>query len=158
LEELATLDQVALAVTMPGMPTDLVGPLMRWTLSNDGLTSAPPTVTMRAADADEVAAVGGAEAAAPVIELFDPSAERPALGIAYRDTIPAGRTLRLRPAYASWVGTDAGVEVARSEPGDDLADPTAPGPWAAADGAPAGEVAVLLQTADRVLWAGVNDG
>src|SRR5262249_58290709 len=125
---------------------------------------AQPTVTVTAAGADELAPHNGsapqaAPATAPLIELFDPAAEEPALGLAYRDTIPPGFTLRLRPSFASWLGTGDGIEVAISmPPGEAPANPTAPGPWAAAVGAPLGAVAALLQTGDGMLWAGIHDG
>src|SRR5690606_34502330 len=38
------------------------------------------------------------------------------------------------------------------------ADPTAPGPWTAAPGLPAGPLGPLLQTSDRALWVATASG
>ena len=61
-----------------------------------------------------------------------------------------GQKLRLRPATSSWLGLDGGLARSQSAPGG---DPTAPGPWALAEGGPEGTVVALLQTRDFAVWA-----
>jgi hypothetical protein len=162
LEENAPLTAARLAVTTPGTPVDLLGPLMHWPMTNDGVAPVPATVYVQAptdAERADAAANGGsgplADVRSPLVERFDPEAREPALGLAYTGTVPPGKTLRLRPTYASWLGTGDGVLVARSEPGEAEPDPTAPGPWAPTDGAPEGTVTALLRTAEHALWAAV---
>ena len=159
IEENAPLVSEQLAVHTPSEPLDLVGPLMHWRVTNDGVAAVAATLYVQAPTEVERAAAsngsGPVEAArSPVVERFDPQGLEPAVGIAYTETIPPGKTLRLRPMYASWLGRSDGVRVARS--GE--SDPTAPGPWEAAAGAPAQQVTALLQTGEHALWATVDDG
>jgi len=66
---------------------------------------------------------------------------------------PEGETLRLRPAYSSWIAMDGGPRRCRSLPAPDLpADPTAPGPWNIPDNTPDSKTVCFHQTVDRVLW------
>ncbi len=70
-----------------------------------------------------------------------------------------GETLRLRTAYASWIGGEDGLLRALSPPGESSpANPTAPGPWQAAPGAPAGTVSALHQGRDLTVWAAMESG
>jgi hypothetical protein len=158
IEENAPLHSVQLAVQTPGEPVDLVGPLMHWRVTNDGVAAVAPTLYVQAPTEDERKAAsngsGPVEAArSPVVERFDPQGRELSVGIAYDDTIPAGKTLRLRPAYASWLGLADGILVARSDSAAGEPDPTAPGPWSGAEDAPAQEVTALLRTSEQALWA-----
>jgi len=132
-----------------GQPDALVGPLMRIDLTNDGLAPAAPTIYIQGqAPAARIDATTD-----PLLEHFDPDGDLPGLGIGYQGTLAAGQTLRLRPACQGWLGRPGTLEQARTEPsGQAPADPTVPGPWSAAAGAPA-DVRVLYQSRDRCLWA-----
>jgi hypothetical protein len=164
IEENAPLAAVRVPVTTSGAPVDLVGPLMHWAVTNDGVAPVPLTVYVQAPSDTERAAASSDgsgpldDTRAPLLERFDAAALEPAVGLAYTQTIPPGKTLRIRPAYASWLGRPDGVLVARSEPAAVPADPTAPGPWSPADGAPAGEVTALVRTSEQALWAAVAGG
>ena len=138
-----------------GEPTDMVGPLMRWSMVNDGFCAVLPTVYIQGTQpvTDEVDPTQN-----PVIELLQIDATPERLGLVYEDSIPAGQTLRLQPAYFSWIGTENGLQNARSRPDESLpADPTAPGPWADEAGVPAATITALYQSPDRVLGVGAED-
>jgi hypothetical protein len=153
--EFVPLTSQQVAVEQPGAPVEMVGPLMRWTLINDGIVAAAPTVYIQGVtpQADAIDATTD-----PLIELYaaapggSPAGRSsPRLGIAYRGTIAPGQALRLRPAYASWLARADGLARADSGPGQ-AADPSAPGPWAAVQGGPADAVRAIAQTDDRSLW------
>jgi hypothetical protein len=153
VEERAPSGAVTAAVATRGAPDAVLGPLMRWTVDQAGEAPVVPTLYVQGVEpaADRVDA-----AVDPVIELFasGDGGERVRLGVAFAGTLGAGETLRLRPAFSSWLGAASGLLRARSLPAAaTAADPTAPGPWNAAAGAPAGGVTALVQTRDRVLWA-----
>ncbi|MGZ4334888.1 MAG: hypothetical protein ACXVRJ_11540 [Gaiellaceae bacterium] len=162
VEELAPLLTVTNAVRLEGQPTDYVGPLMHWPLANDAVVPSPPTAFLQAATEAELAETDPdgeqlfAPAVAPLLELYRGGPLR--LGLAYRDTVPTGKTLRIRPAFASWVGLDKGVAGATTLPGDDDADPTAPGPWTAETKGPKAAVTSLVVTSDHTLWAAAAGG
>jgi hypothetical protein len=160
VEDLAALVTTRLPVLMPGEPDSVVGPLMHWRTQGDTLEPAPPTAYVQAPTGSERVAAAQAgvhyapAAERPVLERFDRTAAAPAVGLAFLDTVPDGATLRLRPAYASWLAREDGVHAARSEPGEDVpADPAAPGPWTREGDGPDAAVAALVQTADLILWA-----
>jgi hypothetical protein len=162
IEENAPLVSVQLAVQTPGEPVDLVGPLMHWRVTNDGVAAVAPSVYVQApTEAERVASSNGSgpvEAArSPLVERFDPQGLELAVGIAYADTIPAGKTLRLRPAYSSWLGRADGIRVAHSDSAAGEPDPTAAGPWSGAEDAPTQQVTALLRTSEQALWAAVDD-
>ena len=138
-----------------GAPAELVGPLMRWRIESGALAATAPEIYV-----EGVAAVADAIDATdqPIIERFDP-ATGTGLGIAYAGTVAPGQALAILPAFASWLGGEAGVATSRHEPGPEAgADPTAPGPWAADAGGPAGSVRGFAQGPDGTLWAAVNAG
>jgi hypothetical protein len=162
VEEFAALATVELPVQPPGQPHDVVGPLMHWPVWNDGIAASAVTAQVQSPSEAELAQVDAdgdalfAATVAPVLELYRGGVLR--VGLAYRDTVPPGQTLHIRPAYSSWLALDAGVGVAQAVPGDDEADPTAPGPWSADAGAPGGAVSTLTTTSENALWAGVATG
>ncbi len=93
---------------------------MRFTVVSEAIDATPPTILVEGLEPVE----GSIDATeSPLIEQFDAR-----VGIGYRGTVAAGRTLRLRPATSSWLGLEGGIARSRSRPGG---DPTAPGPWAA---------------------------
>lgn len=155
IEEFAPLTQQSLAVTARGEPTDMVGPLMRWSFINEGLDAVPPTLFIQG-----VAPQPGVidQTSNPLIELYQAGDKLPRIAIGYNDTLASGLTLRLRPSFASWLGLKTGVQrsLARLNE-DDIADPTAPGPWQTVEGAPAGEITAICQTQDRFLWVASNE-
>ena len=152
LEEFAPLVRRTQAIATLGPPDGLVGPLMRWNLDNDGLDAVAPTIYIEAATPEDD--INPAEK--PVIERY--SGDGLPLGLAYDNTIEPNKTLRLRPAYASWLGRDNGLTRARARPTDDApADPTAPGSWSLVPETPTAVVRALLQSQDRALWVAMDD-
>ncbi|MEZ4868452.1 MAG: two-component regulator propeller domain-containing protein [Caldilineaceae bacterium] len=159
LEEFAPLVQRTTAVTQPGAPIDMVGPLMRWTLENDGIAPAPLTLYMQGVT-PQAGLIDATET--PLVELYQSGAHMPRIGIAFRGTLDPDVTLRLRPAFMSWLGGAAGPLLATTAPSADLpADPTAPGPWQAPEDLPPGlaaaTVVALLQSEDQMLWFAANN-
>lgn len=154
LEEFAPRIRHTQAIQARGEPLDMVGPMMRWTLTNDGLTSAPPTIYIQGVTPQPELIDPTAQ---PLIELYTAEAGIPPLGIAYSGTLAPDQTLRLRPAAASWLGRDDGVQRAESLPSAVAADPTAPGPWQAVPGAPAAPVVAIHQAHDRALWVATGN-
>jgi hypothetical protein len=154
VEEFAPLRERTHAVQGRGRPVDMVGPLMRWAVDSGAHAPVLPAAFVRGVP--------------PVPGLVD-ATERPVLervrlndntgvGLAYDGVLAPAQALALWPAYRSWLGTDAGVDVADS-PSDatSSANPTAPGPWVTAPG-PTGQVVAFFQSDDRFLWAGANEG
>lgn len=139
-----------------GEPLGLLGPLMSFSLQNLGLNPAAPTFYLRGVEpvADQVGATES-----PMIELYSDARGRMRTGLGYRDTLAPGVTLRLRPAFTSWLAVDGGIARAVSNPTEeDAADPTAPGPWKVVENGPAGVVTALARARDNTLWAGATDG
>ena len=155
VEELSGADARLLPVQQAGLPADLVGPLMRWSIDSHSLTPVPPVVVIRGV----VPSAGLVDATSqPIIERFDP-ATGTGVGIHYQGDLAPDEALALVPAYQSWLGGEGGIDLAASAPvGLEPVNPTAPGPWSAAAGAPAGAVVDLRQTADHYLWAALNSG
>lgn len=152
LEEYAPLVHHLTAVTAAGPPLELVGPLMRWTIANDGVAPAAPTLYIEG----QTAVSGQVDATLnPVIELYRHRAGLPRVGIGFVGTVAPGETLALRPVYSSWLGTDTDVQQATSASGN----PTVPGVWAATAGAPTDcAVPAFVQVRDRGLWLAANTG
>jgi hypothetical protein len=162
VEEFAALATTQTILRVAGQPDDRLGPLMHTQLVNDGVSPAAATAYIQAATEAELAQTDAdgdplfAEAAAPLLELYREGALR--VGLAFQNTVPAGKTLRIRPAYSSWLALDAGVATSFAAPGDDEPDPTAPGPWSLPEGGPGGAVSSLLRTTENVVWAAVEGG
>ena len=133
-------------------PAELLGPLMHWELLNDGLEPAPPEVIVEGVEPGPgVDATDG-----PLVERYAGPGPLHGAGLGYRGTVPAGQALRLRPAFSSYLGTDAGVLRADALPAEQQdADPTADGPWqpSATGDPPTGAVVALARTDDAWLWA-----
>ncbi len=143
IEEFAPSQPVVYPAPTRGEPLQLVGPLMRWTIDNDSLASAAPSVYVQG-----LAAGPGVDATVnPVIELYQAGGAKPRVGLAYADTVPPGETLRLRPLGRSWLGIANGlVSASHAE------DSSAPGPWQPVTGGPAASVTAICQTQDLALW------
>lgn len=162
IEEDAALGQELLAATTSGPPDGILGPMMRWRVESPGRRATPVTLYVQGAVAEPPFETVVETAVDPLIELYEAGGEAVRLGIACRRQLEPGETLRLRPAFASWLGVEPapggrGVRRAVSRPGEDgEADATAPGPWSAVDTGPVGTVVALLQSRDRVLWAAVR--
>ena len=66
-----------------------------------------------------------------------------------KHALAPSQALAFWPAHRSWLGTENGVDVAMSSAdAESSANPTAPGPWAAAGAGPAGTVVAFFQSAD----------
>jgi hypothetical protein len=155
VEELAPLRERTLAVHARGQPVDMVGPLMRWAIESGSHAPVLPAAFVRG-----VAPVPGHVDATerPVLERVRPS-DNTGVGLAYEGSLAPAQALALWPAYRSWLGTDAGVDVASSSSSaTSSANPTAPGPWATMAPGPTGRVVAFFVSADRFLWAGANEG
>jgi len=156
VEEFPPVPVSPLQASTRGAPGGVLGPLMRWALDNAGFEGAALAVYIQGMEplADEVAATER-----PLIELYAVGSERVRLGIAYEGTLANGETLRLRTAYASWIGGEDGLRRALFSPGEDApANPVAPGPWETVPDAPAVPVSAFLQSRDRTVWAAVEPG
>jgi hypothetical protein len=138
-----------------GEPLDMVGPLMRWTISNPSQGASAPTIYVQGIAPASPAVEATAQ---PLLELYSTGGRLIRTGIAYRGTVAPDKALRLRPAYSSWLGAAAGLLRSQHQPSSETsADPTAPGPWSLSDGSPA-PVSAVEQSADRVLWAAAING
>jgi len=156
VEEFAPLAVKQQAVPARGNPLEMVGPLMRWSLTNTGMQAAPSTLYIQGVQPQDSAIDATTN---PVIELYRFRHTAPRLGIAYKGTLLPDQTLRLRPAFSSWLGQKSAVLRAISNPDDKQpADPTAQGPWQPIDKSPTGNIAAIYQTSNRMLWVAVNDG
>lgn len=150
VEERAGIHTVTQVAATRGIPDARVGPLMRWRIDSGAVAPTAPEIYI-----EGQAEVPGQidPTARPVIERFNPALGT-GIGIAYQGTVAPGQTLALLPTFSSWLGVPTGLLTARAEPGTAPADPTAPGPWAAAPGGPAIAVRALAVAADGALWAG----
>lgn len=154
IEEFAPSSARLTPVRAIGEPLEMVGALMRWTLSNDWHEETPPTVYIKgvAPQARRVDATVN-----PLIELYQSGETMHRLGIAFDGTIPPNQTLRLRPAYSSWLGLAGGIARSVSSPSEkSAADPTAPGSWQVVAEANAQSVAAVHQSRDGALWVASN--
>jgi len=142
-------------IAQPGTADDRVGPLMRWALDSQSLFPVAPTIVIQGTvpETDRIDPTSQ-----PIIERFDP-ASGIGVGIHYQGDLAPDQALALVPAYQSWLGGETGIALASRVPaGLEPVNPTAPGPWTPAPGAPVGAVADLQQTADHYLWAALNSG
>jgi two component regulator with propeller domain len=154
LEEFAPAVRKTVHVPTDGPPFNVLGPLMRWTLSNTGLAPVAPTVYIQGVtpEPDLIDATTD-----PIIELYARDGHPSRVGLAYRGTIEPGQTLRLQPTATSWIGLDQpnGLQTSTS-----ATDPTAPGPWASISGPPvafpSSPAVAILQAQDYGLWVATN--
>jgi hypothetical protein len=158
IEEYAPLVRVVAPVTFqpPAQPTDMVGPLMRWQLTNDSLAAVVPTVYIQGVTPEENAVD---PTSLPLIELYATPKHRPRLGIAYRGAIEPGQTLRLRPSYTSWIASGGSLLRVDSEPTEKTpADPTTLGPWKPAWDHQTENPRIVFQAGDKTLWVAAKPG
>lgn len=154
LEEFAPVVRATAQAAGRGSPTDMVGPLMRWKVTNAGMETTAPTIYIQG-----VTPVGGVVDATvgPEVELFSQEPGQPRVAIAYDGTLAPGQTLRIRPTHSSWLGGADGLRRAETLPGGDVpADPTANGPWENVADAPEGVVLAAVQGPDQALWIAVE--
>jgi len=157
LEERVDITNVQTSVTLNGVPADMVGPLMRWSLlrsGNSAVTSSDKVTP--------VIYIGGVTPVAgeidatvnPLIERFDLSGTGPVgIGLAWRGTLDDGEVLRIQPARQSLVVTADGIALsAVVTDANRGSDPAVNGPWAPVADMPPIAVTVMLQTADRAVW------
>lgn len=155
VEELPAVTVRVNKVAESEIPEEMLGPLRRWTVSNQGSHPAALTVYLSGVS-PEPDKTGPTEA--PVIELYSAHAITHPVGLAFNGTVAPDKTLRLRPAYYSFAGSAAGVLLAASAPAKDLpASPAPMVPWSSVDPGPDKSVAALCRTADNKLYAAVND-
>jgi hypothetical protein len=149
VEEAAPDEPRVLEAPARGAPDGLVGPLMRWRIESGALLPTAPEILVTGVQP----APGTIDPTEnPIVERFDP-ATGTGVGIGYEGTLGPGETLAILPTATSWLGTDGVLLASRSAA---LGDPTAAGPWTAAEGAPLGTVVALTAAADGGLWAAVN--
>lgn len=154
IEEFAPYSTRLIAINT-GEPSGMVGPLMRWTISNDWHEETPPPTIYIEGVAPEATFVD--ETVNPLIELYQSDRTMHRLGICFNGTLRPEQTLRLRPAYASWTGLADGIARSPSLPAEsNPADPTAPGPWQVVEEAKAQSVAAVHQSHDGALWVASN--
>lgn len=154
IEEFAPGNPVLQQALQPGVPSDMVGPLMRWRVDSGAIRPTLPEIIVLG-----VTPVPGEvdPTEMPLVERFDP-ATGTGVGIAYQGSLAPGVALALTPAYTSWLATPGGLVESRHQPDEAAsADPTAPGPWSAVASGPPGTIAALAESPDRHLWAGTND-
>lgn len=150
IEEGVPFNNHSHAVVMQGIPAEMVGPMMRWTLTHTGSDPVTPSVFVEGVEAvaDEIDPTLD-----PLIEHYQPGSDLVGLGLAYRGTLAPGQGLRIEPARISWLAI-ANTLRSSPEPLSDnvAADPSANGPWTEVSGMPVISVQRCCQTGDRVLW------
>jgi len=151
LEERVDITNSKTDVTMNGVPADLVGPMMRWSLQRTGTEATTPVIYISG-----VAPVAGEIDATvnPLIEHFDPAANGLiGVGLAWRGTLDDGEVLRIKSARTSLVVTAEGIaQSAVVTDASSGSDPSVNGPWATIAGAPAIAITVMVQTTDKAIW------
>lgn len=152
LEEGYSAGSTKLPVVMDGSPPDKVGALMRWQISRGDALPVRPTVLIHgiAAAPDETEVTES-----PLIERYEPESNGLiGIGVAFLDTVPEGKTLRLSPTRRSWLGATDGLrESPLTDDGNGPSDASANGPWTAAAGTPEIAVEHILRSACGCLWA-----
>jgi len=151
LEERVDITNVKTDVTMNGVPADLVGPMMRWSLQRTGTETTTPVIYISgvAPVATEIDATVN-----PLIERFDSSSSGLiGVGLAWRGTLDNGEVLRIKSARTSLLATARGISqsvvVTDASAGS---DPSVNGPWTAIAGAPAIAISLMVQTSDKAIW------
>ncbi len=153
LQEFVLSQSRTLRVEPSGIPSDRVGPLMRWTVKNRGVLPSVPTIFIEGLAAGN----NQEEAVRPEIELFSAGGGGGRVAIACETSLPPGKTLCISPVYNSWIAAAHGIMHAEADQQAPLPDITASGPWSLFSGVPAGQVKHLVQTADMRLWAVVEE-
>ncbi|MCG8673361.1 MAG: hypothetical protein MI867_28485 [Pseudomonadales bacterium] len=138
----------------PSLEEEILGPLMRWHLSNNGMVAVAPVIFITG-----IAATEKHDATVtPAVERFDPTSaldddqSLSGIGIAYNGTLAANETLKLAPAHGAILAGAAGIQ--RSANSDTQIGIQA---YQAIPGAPAGTVTASLQTTDKVVWFAIDN-
>ena len=150
LEEFVLSARHTEAATPVGIPSDRVGPLMRWKIANRGLLPSVPTIYIEGLKPGK-----NQEAAKrPEIELFSKETKDAGrVAVACETDLPPGKTLCISPVYNSWIAMSHGLLHAATDVDAPLPDTSAPGPWELLSHVPGGRVLHLLQARDMTLWA-----
>lgn len=146
VEEFASKKRQLQAIEARGIPTEILGPLMRFQLDNKGLSSTQPTLYIEANASSD-------SSERPLIELFSEDDDKPCrIGIAYEGDLPAGQTLRLSPRYHLWLASVDGLQQASSDQASFL-----PSFWQPITDTPVGEIKCLLQVRDHTVWLVIDN-
>ncbi|MGD1857648.1 MAG: hypothetical protein ACFB2W_25715 [Leptolyngbyaceae cyanobacterium] len=153
IEETVPATPTLLSAKGRGAPEEIVGPLMRWNVNNTGRTAVVPTLYIQGVSpiADQID-----PSEQPIIERYE--RDGGSLGLAYLGVLGPDETLRVRPGFSSWLGTETGLRQASSVPdGDTPANPTAPGLWTALSDGPTGRIRAIATAADATLWVATDN-
>lgn len=154
IEEFPALALRDKPATTTGPPDNVLGPLMRWTVWNDGVTTGETMLTIHG-----VAPEPPIEATTdPMVELIAGAGVIRPVAIGVRGIVAPGEVVVLRPAKTVWTASENGLERSEHVPvGDGIADVSGPG--AAADaGAPPAGISALFAVYDGTLRAATVDG
>jgi hypothetical protein len=149
IEEPRALRRWRMAIEVPESTIKAISPLWRWQAPPKADALAVPTVTLQGV-------APGAQLDAsyqPMIECLNMDARPAAVGLAYAGTLAPGQALRLTPTRRSWLLRGGRLLASPVQGAANAAtDPSANGPWAEVEGAPALEFTQLCETADHCLW------
>jgi hypothetical protein len=155
VEEFPVLALDGRAAGTTGPPDGVLGPLMRWSVHNDGVTPGESLLMIQG-----VAPVPGVIDATtdPMVELLAGDGVVRPVAVGVRGTLGAGEAVVLLPAWTVWAATAAGLVRSHHAPGESgIADPSGPGTPADAGAAPDGIVALHV-VHDGTLRAATADG
>ena len=150
IEEFVLSTRRTQAVHTAGIPSDRIGPLMRWEVHNTGVLPSVPTICIQGLENED----DQETASRPEIELFS-SGEKGAgrVAIACETDLEPGQALCIWPVYNSWIATDQGIMHAATQSSEPFPDISAPGPWKPLPSTPSGRVSHILQARDMTMWA-----
>ena len=132
-----------------GAPLNIVGPLMRWDLTNESLHAVAPTVFI-----EGVAAAEGEFDATerPLIELMGGDGQ-PSVGLAYNQTLAPNAVLRLSPLPVTFLATANDLLLATGKANHEIANSN----WQANADFSGGDIRLLAQTREQTVWAVVDN-
>lgn len=152
--QLKNMISVGAYLENPLQEDEILAPLMRWQLSNNGMVSVAPAIfiTGITPTAENDATI------TPLVERFDPTSPLDAdqslsgIAIGYTQTLAPDETLKLAPTHAAIVAGDDGILLsAGSDTQIGIQN------YQAIAGAPAGEVTASLQTSDKMIWFAIDN-
>ena len=154
IEEFPLLPSVIRPAPTSGAPANVLGPLMRWTVDDDGVAPGEIALVIEGVAPEP----GRIDATIdPMVELYAGHGVIAPVAIGVRATLGAAEAVALRPAWTVWAVTADGV--VRSEHSSGAgggADPSGPGVEASAGGTPP-DVEALHRVHDGVVLA-IADG
>jgi hypothetical protein len=125
VEELPVLALEGRAAATTGPPEGVLGPLMRWSVSNPGVGPGETMLLLQgvAPEAGRIDATVD-----PMVELFTGEGVVRPVAVGMRGGLDPGDAVALRPAWNVWLAGDDGLRRSEHEPGDSgIADPSGPG-------------------------------